>query len=633
MKKIFYILSIALLGATACSVQEMDQLEPKNENGKVTYIMGLQFPEVLVATRGAMDTDPIIDNVYVAVFGDKGYLNDYAKAEPCDASGNTVTGFTNIQNGVLFYYKVSLTASSSQKYVHVIANGPEKLDFAYDKDIMPNLTTDAGNGAYWTMFSLPHGTSVKDENGYDVVTDEAKAAFSNLKLIRNFAKVTVTNSASNFVLEGYKVFNTPDKGRIVTWKEDYNSADERLKGYYTPYVGAKDNPSTADVDESTAPMTFLALQNAGYTPSLAAGAAIDQTVPTTSMTYTNAPQFVFERVKTNGANRPYVLLKGKYNGSSTSTYYRLDFTDKDGTYIPIFRNFKYDITITKVPKAGYTEPSVAVEYPSNANVSALLSTQSLTDLADGTSRILVQYLDKTFMTPGNVTFQYLYLRDATQQISDSTVTPATFKILTDTELAEEGKPANTADSAFTVDYADGTTWGTTWNSTDKWQEVTLKIAAVGNAEKRTTFRLTGTTDDGDKLFRDVTIHVLQYQSFNTAATDVTTSGSAIGSTVTYNLRLADNLPSSVFPLEIAFEDSEKRLNPSGTDMPARVGTSITGKSDRSYQFFKSISYADYTNNHVIPCVFKRISAGSTTLYMQNEYFNNKESDSINIPAN
>ena len=628
MKKIFYILSIALLGATACSVQEMDQLEPKNENGKVTYIMGLQFPEVLVATRGAMDTDPIIDNVYVAVFGDKGYLNDYAKAEPCDASGNTVTGFTNIQNGVLFYYKVSLTASSSQKYVHVIANGPEKLDFAYDKDIMPNLTTDAGNGAYWTMFSLPHGTSVKDEDGYDVVTDEAKAAFSKIKLIRNFAKVTVTNTASNFVLEGYKVFNTPNKGRIVTWMEDYNSADERLKGYYTPYVGAKDNPSTADVDESTAPMTFLALQNAGYTPSLAAGAAIDQTVPTTSMTYTNAPQFVFERVKTNGANRPYVLLKGKYNGSPTSTYYRLDFTDKEGTYIPIFRNFKYDITITKVPKAGYTEPSVAVEYPSNANVSALLSTQSLTDLADGTSRILVQYLDKTFMSAGDVKFQYLYLRDATQAISETSVTPATFKILSDTELAEVGKPANTTDPAFTVDYADGTNWCTTWNGTDKWQEVPLKIAAVGDSEKRTTFRLTGTTANGDKLFRDVTIHVLAKQTFNASPTS---GGSAIGSTVTVNLTLADNLPSSVFPLEIAFEDSNKRLNPNGTDMPARVGTSIvTGKTDRSYQFVKSISYADYTTNHVIPCVFKRISTGATVLYMENEYFND---GNINIPAN
>lgn len=626
MKKILYILSIALLGATACSVQDMDQLEPKNENGKVTYIMGLQFPEVLVATRGAMDTDPIIDNVYVAVFGNNGYLNDYAKAEPCNADGSAKGDFSGIQNGVLFYYKVSLTATSSRRFVHVIANGPEKIDFGYDSDIMPNLTTDAGSGAYWTMFSLPNGTSEKDENGYDVVTDEAKAAFSNLKLIRNFAKVTVTESADNFEMEGYKVFNTPDKGRIVTWMEGYNSTNDRLKGYYTPYVGAKaDDASTTDVDEST-PMTFVALQNAGYTPSLAAGAAIDQTAPTTSMTYTNAPQFVFERVRTNQANRPYIIIKGKFNGSSTSTYYRLDFTDKDGNYIPIFRNFKYDININSVAKAGVSDPADA--QPSNANVSALLTTQSLTDLADGTSRILVQYLDKTFMSAGDVKFQYLYLRDATQQISESSVTPATFKILTDTELAEEGKPANTTEPAFTVNYADGTTWGTSWNSTDKWQEVTLKIAAVGNSEKRTTFRLTGTTANGDKLFRDVTIHVLAKQTFNAS---VTSGGSAIGSTVTVNLTLADNLPSSVFPLEIAFEDSNKRLNPNGTDMPARVGTSIvTGKTDRSYQFVKSISYADYTTNHVIPCVFKRISTGATVLYMENEYFND---GNINIPAN
>lgn len=626
MKKILYILSIALLGATACSVQDMDQLEPKNENGKVTYIMGLQFPEVLVATRGAMDTDPIIDNVYVAVFGNNGYLNDYAKAEPCNADGSAKGDFSGIQNGVLFYYKVSLTATSSRRFVHVIANGPEKIDFGYDSDIMPNLTTDAGSGAYWTMFSLPNGTSEKNENGYDVVTDEAKAAFSNLKLIRNFAKVTVTESADNFEMEGYKVFNTPDKGRIVTWMEGYNSTNDRLKGYYTPYVGAKaDDASTTDVDEST-PMTFVALQNAGYTPSLAAGAAIDQTAPTTSMTYTNAPQFVFERVRTNQANRPYIIIKGKFNGSSTSTYYRLDFTDKDGNYIPIFRNFKYDININSVAKAGVSDPADA--QPSNANVSALLTTQSLTDLADGTSRILVQYLDKTFMSAGDVKFQYLYLRDATQQISESSVTPATFKILTDTELAEEGKPANTTEPAFTVNYADGTTWGTSWNSTDKWQEVTLKIAAVGNSEKRTTFRLTGTTANGDKLFRDVTIHVLAKQTFNAS---VTSGGSAIGSTVTVNLTLADNLPSSVFPLEIAFEDSNKRLNPNGTDMPARVGTSIvTGKTDRSYQFVKSISYADYTTNHVIPCVFKRISTGATVLYMENEYFND---GNINIPAN
>ena len=67
MKKILYILSIALLGATACSVNELGQPEPVNNNGKVTFVMGLEFPEVFIATRGAMADNPMIDDVHVAV--------------------------------------------------------------------------------------------------------------------------------------------------------------------------------------------------------------------------------------------------------------------------------------------------------------------------------------------------------------------------------------------------------------------------------------------------------------------------------------------------------------------------------------------------------------------------------------
>ena len=628
MKKILYILSIALLGVTACNLHE--QPEPVQQDGTVTFVMGIEFPDVFVATRAAMDTDPIIDDIHVALFGSEGYINDYVKAIPVDYNEQTgqiteKTSFSGIQNGVKFYYKVTLLATTGARTVHVIANGPKTIQYnTYDYEVMPNMTTDAGQGAYWTMFSLPHGTSVKGTRGYDEPSDEAKAAFSNLKLIRNFAKVTVTSSAptSNFVLEGYKVFNTPDKGRIVTWKPDYNSDNERLAGYYTPYVGAKDDPSTPG-DESTAPMTFAELQTAGYTPSLADGANIDQTEPTSSESYTNSPKFVFERRKTNAADRPYIIVKGKFNGSSTSTFYRLDFTDKEGNYIPIFRNFVYNIDINHVAKVGVSDPSTA--QPSNANVSALISTANLTDLADGTSRILVQYLDKTFMTAGNIQFQYIYMRDATKPITSENVTAASFRILTNEELAAEGKLPNTTDPAFTSNFT------TSWNATAKWQEVTLTIAAVGDNEKRTTFRIEGQTALGDRLYRDVTIHVLGKQTFN--AVVASSTGSAIGSQVTVNLRLADNLPSSLFPLQIAFEDSNKRLNPNSTDMPAKVGNSIvTGKtSQSSYQFVKSISYSEYMTNHDIPCVFKRISTGTTVLYMQNEYFTSP--GTLNIPAN
>jgi len=655
MKKILYIFLIALLGATACNLHEQT-LNSAGPDGTVTFVMGLEFPEGFVATRAAMGTDPIIDDIHVAVFGGEGYINDYVQAVPCDINGkeqasygNLVDGQLKVQNGVKFYYKVTLLATTSARTVHVIANGPRKINYnTYDYDVMPNLTTDAGQGAYWTMFSLPNGTSIKDPaTGYDIPSPAAENAFRNLKLIRNFAKVTVTNSASNFELEGYKVFNTPAKGRIVTWKADYiiNETDKdgepvideetgqpkvnrRLTGYYTPYVGAKDDPSTTDVDESTAPMTFTELRNAKYTPTQPEGVSIDSSEPTTSMEYRNEPQFVFEREITNGANRPYIILKGKFDGSQTSTYYRLDFTDKNGNYIPIFRNFRYDINIGSVAKAGVADPKTA--QPSNANVSALISAHSLTDLADGTSRIMVQKLDYTFITAGPTKFPYIYMKDARKPIAEANVSKASFRILTNDELKEikidednNTMPLNTDLPAFTTTYADNTDWGSTWNSSSKWYEVILNIAEPGNEEKRTTFRLTGTTADGDLLYRDVTIHVLQKQTFNVKVNTSESSGSAVGSTVTVDLTLASNLPASIFPLEIAFEDSNKRLNPKGIDMPARVQSSIVpGKTgERSYQFVKSISYAEYTASNVISCVFQRISAGDTKLYMENEYFN------------
>ncbi len=621
MKKIFYILSIALLGATACSVNELGQPEPVNNNGKVTFVMGLEFPEVFIATRGAMSENPIIDDVHVAVFGNEGYLNEYVKAVPCNAQGVEQAAFTNIQNGVLFYYKVTLIATTGYRAIHVIANGPDQIQYnSYDYEVMPKLYTTKGNGAYWTMFELPNGTAVVNpQTSEESASPVAKEAFSNLKLIRNFAKVTVTENASNFDLIGYEVFNTPTKGSIVTLLEGNNADRPRMAGYYPTYVGTK----TGDA------LTFSQLQTAGYTPSLVEGAVIDPTVPTAGGTYSNATKFVFERVKTNAANRPYIIIKGKYTdieGTETTCFYRLDFTDKDGNYIPIFRNFQYNIEIDKVAKVGVANPADA--QPSNANVSALITTANLTDLADGTSRILVQYIDKTFITSGDVKFQYIYMRDATKPIAQENVTNATFRILSNDELEAEGKQDNTTDPAFTVS-STATDWGTSWNSAEKWQEVTLTIAAVGETEKRTTFRIEGQTGGGDKLYRDITIHVLAKQNFSAT---YTSGGNAIGSLVTVSLTLPDNLPSSVFPLQIAFEDSNKRLNPNSTDMPAQVGTSIvTGKTDRSYQFVKSVSYSEYMTNHVIPCVFKRIATGETTLYMENEYFN--KPSSINIGAN
>lgn len=54
-----------------------------------------------------------------------------------------------------------------------------------------------------------------------------------------------------------------------------------------------------------------------------------------------------------------VVVGGLYDGSTEMTYYPLDFVGENNTVLPVTRNNKYKITITKVNGGGYGDPDVA----------------------------------------------------------------------------------------------------------------------------------------------------------------------------------------------------------------------------------------------------------------------------------
>ena len=164
MKKIIYILFAALIGAVSCTINGPEVPQP--QDGKVTIMMKVTFPEVLVSTKGTdMADTPNIDNIYVATFGTNHYLNDYVKAVPCDSYGNPTTSYGDLQNDTDFFFKVTLSATTSKRYVHVFANAPSSIDFGYEDDIMKTLTTEGNVGSYWTYIVLPHGTATIDDKG------------------------------------------------------------------------------------------------------------------------------------------------------------------------------------------------------------------------------------------------------------------------------------------------------------------------------------------------------------------------------------------------------------------------------------------------------------------------------------
>lgn len=597
MKKILNILFIALLGAVSCTLN--DPVSPDQESGKVTLMMKVSFPETFVVTKGDMGIQPSIDNIYVAVFGTEHYLNDYVKAVPCKADGTTDgASFAGIENDKDFYFKVTLTATQTKRYVHIIANGPDHLDFnTYEDEIMKKLTTEGTKAAYWTYLVLPNGTA----NADGTAAESALNALNGIRLVRNFARVhlAVAETVENFTLTGYEVFNTPTHGSIAIWNaEQAGTVDEGNSGYYPSY--------------HTETFDNLWSNYSAFMPN----DEIDATKPSASGTYTTGDKFIFERPD-RATDRPYIIIKGRYSGDGADTFYRLDFVDRDGNYLPIFRNFEYKVILTSVAKSGVADPASAKA--SNSNVSSITETQDLADLADGVSRIYVEWLDQTYMGAGTQTFHYMYLKDAA---NDTQSTQAKLEIIDGAGQAIDGNLTQSGPE--------------TEGGFKNWHTVTFKTtAAATSGEKKTVFRVTGSTDDGQKLYRTITVHVLPSQSWGTPT--VSSEGSAIGRKVTVTFTLPTGLPSSIFPLEIEFEDSQKKLNPNGTDMPAKVGTSIvSGNTNTSYQFVKSVSYLEYAGeggSNVLKCEFKRISTGATTLYFKNKYFNSTNAGSVAIPAN
>ena len=198
-----------------------------------------------------------------------------------------------------------------------------------------------------------------------------------------------------------------------------------------------------------------------------------------------------------------------------------------GNYLPIFRNYEYEVILTSVAKSGVADPTQAK--PSNANVSSMTETANLADLADGVSRIYVEWLDQTYMGAGTQTFHYMYLQDAA---NDDVSTQATLSIVSGEGQAITGNLTQSGPE--------------TSGGFKGWHTVTFTTAAAGTSEKKTVFRVTGQTEDGQKLYRDIAIHVIPVQIWTTPT--VSSAGSAIDAKVTVTITLPTGLPSSIFPL-------------------------------------------------------------------------------------
>lgn len=594
---------IAVLLPLSCTKEaELQVSEEKPavdyEGQEVMVYFGVETPEP--ATK-AMGENPDIKSLHVAVFGSSGYLKEYKLATPVDEYVSA-EGVANKKG-----YKVPLSITSSRIRVHLIANGPSSLEFDYESNVMSKLSSMGGEDAYWQRILLDNGIYADTEaEGYyatppqlvidpdfDLDTDGTTHKMALIPLIRNFAKITVVTEAdSNFEAQSFAVINVPDRGSIAP----YNPSNGNFIMNYEDY------PTLADL-------------SAVYPGNMPSATTIDKSYPsetdftnlTNGVVAASGAVFMYERPIPT-ADATILIVKGTYTDPDTheanTGYYKIDLMD-GGSYLPILRNFRYEIHIQKVHRKGKSTVAGAINGAGSADISADISTASQVNISDGQSAISVEYTEKTLAIGGTYTLGITFTSDVINGTVDNTL--VTYEL-----RAPEANGAVIADeSDISYDASTGTLSYTT-TDVDPTKMKSQVIRVIG-------------TSGTSRLYRDITIRLLPQQQMS--VTCIPEIEQAEGTPQTVTVSIPKDLPQSIFPLQFRVEVAAKSLTPNAGDLPVEPGnTIVSGQSGRSYQFIKTVSYNDYIagymeNNSVFTCEFKSIIPESDSyIYVYNPYF-------------
>lgn len=615
MKRIlFYIIAVfTVLLAFSCVKEEdhgeevIEQRPEVNYEGqKVTLYFNVQLPDPDPATK-ALGADPQIHSLHVAVFGSSGYLKEYELAEPVTENDYVSEEGEANKKG----YKVSLSITTSKIRVHLIANGPSSLDFDYESVVMSKLCSSSGDDAYWQRILLDHGIYADaDDPGYyatppelvinpdfDLDDDGTTHKMALIPLLRNFARLTVVADeaeSSHFTIDAFAVINVPDKGSVAPYNtttgqfmmdyQDYANLDA-IKDIYPGNM-----PSGTKIDKSHPSETDFENRTNGV---VAAGGAV----------------YMYERpVPVSDAT--ILIVRGTYTdpktGSSSTGYYKIDMMD-GGEYLPILRNFSYQIRIQKVNRVGKTTVLAAINGAGSADISADISTASQVNLSDGTSAISVEYTEKTLPIGGTYTLGVSFTPDVSNGVVDNS--------LVTYELLAAGAYGAVVESTDDISF-DSSLGTLTFTTTD--------IDPVHT--KSQVIRVIGTSDKS-RLYRDITIRLLPQQTMIVSCIPEIEAAANTEQTVT--VKIPEELPRSIFPLQFKVEVAAKSLTPNANDLPVEPGeTIVTNQTGNSFQFIKTIAYSDYLDGYsetesysVFTCEFKSvISQSDSRIYVANQYF-------------
>ena len=593
------------------------------EGEEVTLSMSVTVPGMEVATRALGEYDQYgnsLPTLWVVAFDEQGYLVEYAKA-----SGQKSLGGEDKKWKTEF--QVVLHATSEPRILHFIANYADNLSLTpgHESSVIGGMTVNKGEDnedVYWQRIMLPGGIN----NNETYIKDN----FTEIPLVRNFARIRVTDNASNFTLTGFYVLNVPTSGTVAPYSN----------GAFAVYPP---NSYTALVNEGN-----------GYIGNMPSGFENNDEDFYTNTTENSkngnitfvAPESSFYMYENRyvGEARPItsVLIKGKFGETAAETYYRADIITAVNAskgiadYCHILRNFDYNLVINSVDAAGRATVKEAIEASASNNLVAAVEIADLTNVTIGGAALYVSYVSKTLVSDSEIELKYKYIPDI------------------------NNKPNDTANDQIELDKISGgeviASHKVEATDVDGWRTITIKPKSPGVRTAEQTITLYNQTT---KIARKVT-YTLRKKDIMAVECVPGSVASVAGTPVVVNIKIPQDLNPNIFPLEFAIEANTTAANNSSLKQyisPAksentsvRTGETIVTEKDedgttlkyagaKSYQYIKKLSFEEYGKlsvsgtQVVLPVYFvTNTAASASTVYVSNMYFNDANASFDNFNA-
>lgn len=684
-KLIAYLVSVIL--AVSC-VAELEQggtaVNGPLEGAPVTITFSVPDVTLAPATKevGDITGEPFLDpdKMYVIVCGGSQSIKYIRKAKLINTTPDFVVPeeyypFSEGDREVTLYeFRVQLELSDQPRTIHFLGNVEENqlISGSYSYQNLPNLLSYENKQAYWQELHVPYIKAklgeythkpIMQEGGY-VPDDKTQGFFQYIPLIRNYAKIQVTNVSENFKLHSYAVIYYPKQGSIVPFRS--NEPDKK-KGF-----DFNANLSSEYLLSGYEKCSFEDLtQDIDYPGNMPAGVTLNDFVPPASefvnpessegrvLRYnendTDQGFYIYERgVPTDKIDPTFIIVCGRFEDDDNLYYYRLDLMETSvengqtvSKYYPIYRNFRYNIQLHRISSEGVESPQAAINSSSAQDISADISMRHLSDISNGTTRLVVEpFMTRTYSGPAEAGYYYeLYARffDDVYSAAPNTSTVAVrvelVPMIDNSDdiliLYDDNKNRVPSKGFFFPEPGVDGIRTIRFNTVEPLAETkTQKIKITGHNP--------GNPQDL-RLYREVEITLQKKQQLSITCTDPVPT--TTDSPVTVNLSIPSELPESMFPLKFYIEPEGMTLTPDiskDVNLPVVSGRSIattegTYKDTPAFQFIRTLTWEEYTGLSPVGglCTFKCFfktnrELSATTIWAYNEYFSKARASFENV---